>query len=385
MKIAIVPDSFKGTLTALEAATCIERGMKNGLSDCEILKIPMADGGEGTVQAMVDATGGKIVSSDVTDPLGRKIESDFGMMGDGVTAVIEMAFASGLPLLSTGERNPLKTTTFGTGELILNALNRGVRRIIVGIGGSATVDGGSGMAQALGVKFLDEKGKELDGTGGALEYLRKIDVSGMHPIVKDVEFVVACDVDNPLLGDRGAAKVYGPQKGATPEMVEMLEENLTNFSRIIERDLGKVVANEPGAGAAGGLGAGLMAFLNASLKPGVDTVIDAVGLKEKIKGCDLVVTGEGQLDYQTAFGKTPSGVARVASELGIPVIAIGGQIGEDVSNIHSCGITAYFSALRGRMSDKDIEERAGVMLTECSEQIARLMNLFLQREKGTLS
>ncbi len=375
MKIAIAPDSFKGTLTALEVATCIERGLKSVLDDCEILKIPMADGGEGTVQAMVDATGGKIISSDVTDPLGRKIEAIFGMMGDGVTAVIEMAAASGLPLLSQEERNPLKTTTFGTGELILDAVKRGAKRIIVGIGGSATVDGGSGMAQALGVKFLDEKGKELDGTGGRLEYLRTIDVSGMEPGIKDVEFLVACDVDNPLLGNRGAAKVYAPQKGATPEMVEILERNLTNLSQIIKKDLGKAAANEPGAGAAGGLGAGLMAFLNAELKPGIDIVIDIVGLREKIKGSELVITGEGQLDYQTAFGKTPAGVARTASELGIPVIAIGGQTGKDVSNIHSCGITAYFTTITRPMSEEDIKEKAGEMLAECSEQVGRLIKV----------
>ena len=376
MKISVAPDSFKGTLTALEGAVCIERGLKSAISDCEIVKIPMADGGEGTVQAMVDATDGEIISSDVKDPLGRKIRADFGMMGDGITAVIEMAAASGLPLLSQEERNPLKTTTFGTGELILSAVKRGARRIIVGIGGSATVDGGSGMAEALGIKFLDEKGKELPGTGGALEHLKTIDMSGMEPGIKDVEFLVACDVDNPLLGGSGAARVYAPQKGAAPEMVERLEKNLTNFSQVIKKDLGKDVANEPGAGAAGGLGAGLMAFLNASLKPGIDIVLDIVRLKEKIKGSELVITGEGQLDYQTAFGKTPAGVAKTALELGIPVIAIGGRTGENVSNIHSCGIIAYFSALRKSMSEEDIKEKAGEMLTECSEQVGRLIQLF---------
>jgi len=377
MKIAIAPDSFKGTLTALEAADCIERGLMKALDGCEIIKIPMADGGEGTVQALVDATGGEIISSEVVDPLGRKIEAVFGMMGDGETAVIEMAAASGLPLISIEERDPLKTTTFGTGELILEAVKKGAKKIIVGIGGSATVDGGSGMARALGVKFLDEDGKELNGTGGELGRLERIDVSGMDSEITGVEFLVACDVDNPLLGEKGAARVYAPQKGAAPEMVEVLEKNLANFSRVIENDLGKVVANKPGAGAAGGLGAGLMAFLNAELKPGTDIVIDAVKLSEKLKGSKLVITGEGQLDYQTAFGKTPAGVAKAASELGIPVIAIGGQIGDDVSNIYSCGIKAYFSSLARIVSEKDIKENAGKRLTECSEQVGRLIHLFI--------
>ena len=376
MKIAIAPDSFKGVLTALKAATCIEEGLRKALKDCRVLKIPMADGGEGTVQAMVDASDGKIITLGVTDPLGRKIKAEYGMMGDGITAVIEMAAASGLPLLSADERNPFKTTTFGTGEFILDALKKGTKKVIVGIGGSATVDGGSGMAQALGAKFLDEKGKELLGTGGNLERIKTIDISGMDKRIKDVEFLVACDVSNPLLGDNGAARVYGPQKGATPEMVETLESGLANLSQVIKKDLGKDVANEPGAGAAGGLGVGLMAFLNASLKPGIDIVIDVVNLSEKIKGCNLVITGEGRLDYQTAFGKTPAGVARVASEQGIPVIAIGGQVGENTSNIHSCGITAYFSAIRCPMSDKDIKEKAAEMLSECSEEIGRLLKIW---------
>jgi glycerate kinase len=375
MKIAVAPDSFKGTLTASEAAVCIEQGLRKALSDCEILKIPMADGGEGTVQAMVDASGGKIVELEISDPLGRKIKADYGMMGDGTTAIIEMAAASGLPLLSQEERNPLQTSTFGTGELIMDALKKGAGKIIIGIGGSATVDGGSGMACALGAKFLDRENRELSGTGGNLALIETIDISGMDQRIKNVEFLVACDVTNPLLGDDGAAKIYGPQKGATPEMVEILEKGLTNFSRIIRNDLGKNVANEPGAGAAGGLGAGLMAFLNASLKPGIDIVIDVVGLKRKLKGYDLVITGEGQLDHQTAFGKTPAGVARTAGELGIPVIAIGGRVGENTSNIHSCGIAAYFSALRSCMSNEEIGKKAEEMLSECSEQVGRLIQI----------
>ena len=375
MKIAIAPDSFKGILTASEAAASIEQGLRKAFNDCEILKIPMADGGEGTVQAMVDASGGKIVSLEVSDPLGRKIKADYGIMGDGTTAVIEMAAASGLPLLSQEERNPLETTTFGTGELILDALKRGAGRVIIGIGGSATVDGGSGMACALGARFLDEKGGELSGTGGNLGQIRTVDASRMEAGIKDAEFLVACDVTNPLLGNDGAARVYGPQKGASPEMVETLEKGLTNFSRIIRKDIGKNIANEPGAGAAGGLGAGLMAFLNASLRPGIDIVIDTVGLQQRLEKCDLVITGEGRLDHQTTFGKTPAGVARTAGKLGIPVSAIGGQVGNNTSNIHSCGIAAYFSALRSPMSDEEIEEKAEEMLAECSEQVGRLIQI----------
>lgn len=375
MKIAVAPDSFKGVLSASEAANCIEKGLRNVFDDCEITKIPMADGGEGTVRAMVDASGGRIISLEVSGPLGRKISAGYGMMGDGTTAVIEMAAASGLPLLSPEERNPLKTTTFGTGELILDAVKRGAGKVIIGIGGSATVDGGSGMAQALGAKFTGESGKKLHGCGGELGQIESIDISGMAREIKRVEFLTACDVTNPLLGNDGAAKVYGPQKGATPEMVEILEKGLGNFAAVIKRDLGKDVANEPGAGAAGGLGAGLMAFLNASLKPGIDIIIDMVDLEQKFKGCDFVVTGEGRLDYQTAFGKTPAGVAKTAAKLGIPVIAIGGQVGENTSNVHSCGITAYFSALRSPMNEKEIEDKAGEMLTECSEEIGRLISV----------
>lgn len=377
MKIAIAPDSFKGSLTAMQAATCIERGLKRVLRGISIRKIPMADGGEGTVRAIVDATSGRMVSCTVRNPRGRKIKSSFGMAGDGRTAVIEMAAASGLALIKPGERNPMVTTTYGTGELIHHALNRNAKKILVGIGGSATNDGGTGMARALGVKFLDKKGCKLPEGGGALRKLDRIDMNGLDPRLRRVTVEVACDVDNPFVGPRGAAQVYAPQKGATPLMVRELDSGLKQLAKVIKKDIGTDIPNIPGSGAAGGLGGGLMAFLGGRLRSGVDIVIDTVKLERKLKGCDLVIAGEGRMDGQTAFGKAPAGVARVARKLGIPVIAICGSLGSGAHKVHSIGIDAFFSALEEPVDEEDLPRRGPAMLSNCAEQLARLIKLKL--------
>ncbi|MGB4476726.1 MAG: glycerate kinase, partial [Bacillota bacterium] len=312
MRILIAPDSFKGCLTALEVGNALKDGILSVCSEAVVDVVPMADGGEGTVRSLVDASSGKILTAEVLDPLGRPVTAEYGIMGDGHTAVIEMAAASGLPLLKDYERNPRVTSTYGTGQLIEAALDAGATKLIVGIGGSATNDGGAGMAQALGARLLDRSGNEIQRGGAALKDLAAIDVSGMDSRLSDVEIIVACDVTNPLTGPKGATAVYGRQKGATEEMIEELDRALANYARVIREQLHKDVEDVSGAGAAGGLGAGMLAFLNAALRPGVDIVIEATRLADRVTGCDLVITGEGRLDSQTSHGKTPMGVARVA-------------------------------------------------------------------------
>lgn len=375
VKIAVAPDSFKGSLTALEAATCIERGLKRGVSGLSVVKIPMADGGDGTVPAIVSCTAGRVVTRTVRDPLGRPVRASFGVTGDGTTAIVEMAAASGVALLKPCERNPMVTTTYGTGELIRHALKLGVREILVGIGGSATNDGGTGMARALGVRFRDANGRDLKEGGGALGALAAIDLGGLDARLAGVKVDVACDVDNPLVGPRGAAHVYGPQKGATPAMVDKLDAGLRQLARVVRSDLGMSILRTPGSGAAGGLGGGLMAFLGGTLRPGIDIVIEIVRLRKRIKGCDLVITGEGRMDGQTVFGKAPAGVARIAGEEGIPVIAISGCVGADVRQVMGVGIDAYFSALQEPVNEEDLPVRGPAMLEDCAEQIGRLVAL----------
>lgn len=375
MKICIAPDSFKGSLTSLQAAECIEKGMKRGMKGLSFVKVPMADGGEGTVQAVIDATGGRLINKVVTDPLGRRVKAGFGVSGDGKTAVIEMAAASGLMLLKPSERNPMVTTTRGTGELIKAALDLGVKRILVGIGGSATNDGGAGMARALGARFLDRRSEELLEGGGSLKMLAGIDMSGFDSRIRDVHIEVACDVTNPLCGPKGASCVYGPQKGASPVMVRELDNGLKNLAEVIFDYLGIRIARIPGAGAAGGLGAGLIAFCGARLKEGVELVADIVKLDSKVSGCDLVVTGEGRMDGQTVYGKTPAGVAKAAKRNGKPVIAICGSAGDGVENVYSAGIDAYFTALREPLSEKDLRCKGPALLEACACEVARLIGV----------
>ena len=374
-QIAIAPNAFKGTLSAAQAARCLERGLKKALPTASFVTVPMADGGEGTARAIVEATGGRWVRCRVADPLGREIQSGFGLTGDGRTAVVEMASASGLALLKPQERNPLVTTTRGTGELIRAALDKKISRLLIGIGGSATNDGGTGMARALGIKFLDVRGCELPEGGGSLIKLARIDISGLDPRLQRVQVEVACDVENPLWGPHGATQVYGPQKGATPAMVRQLDAGLKRLAMIIKQDLGITVAKLPGAGAAGGLGAGLVAFLNGHMRSGVDIVMEAVNLPGKLASCDLVITGEGRLDGQTIFGKAPAGVAKVARQLGLPVIGICGSLGADAGKLAETGIVACFSALEELMPEAELARRAPGMLERCAEQVGRLLDL----------
>lgn len=374
-KIIIAPDSFKGNLTSLEVASCLEKGIKRVLPKAKCVKVPMADGGEGTVQSMVDAAKGRIVSKRVKGPAGKLVTAKYGWLAKQKTAVIEMAEASGLPLVKGRERNPLKTTTFGTGQLILDAINKGAKSIIIGIGGSATNDGGSGMAQALGVKFLDSKGKEIKllGSGGMLEKISSIDVSSIDPRIAKTKIVVACDVENPLCGKKGASHVFGPQKGATPAMVKKLDENLKHLGKLISRDLKMNVVRMPGAGAAGGLGAGLVAFAGAKLESGIDIVVKATKLAKYIKGADLVLTGEGRVDFQTAFGKTPSGVAKAAKKHKVPVIAIGGALSDDARQVFDHGIDCIESAAAKDMTLEVAIKNSKQDLANAAERVVRMI------------
>jgi len=338
MKIVIAPDSFKGSLTAIEVSDAIEKGIREVFPEAEIIKIPMADGGEGTVECLVNATRGEILRERVTGPLGDEVSAHYGILGDKKTAVIEMAAASGLTLVPEGKRNPLITTTYGTGQLIEAALDQGCRKMIIGIGGSATNDGGAGMLQALGVKLLNQEEKEIAFGGRELRKIVKIDISCMDNRLSDIRVLVASDVNNPLCGPQGASRIYGPQKGATPEIIEELDESLAYFAELIKRDLHKDIKGIPGAGAAGGLGAGLMAFLNAELRPGIEIMIEVVKLEQAIKDADLVITGEGKIDSQTIFGKAPIGVAKIAKKYNILVIAVAAVIEEGPQFFRAYGI-----------------------------------------------
>jgi len=375
MRIIVAPDSFKGCLTAWEVAERIESGFLQVWRDAEIIKIPIADGGEGTVQALIRATQGFIVPVDVVGPLGTPLRAYFGILGDGETAVIEMAVASGLPLVPKQKRNPRLATSYGTGQLIKAALDRGCKKMIIGIGGSATNDGGAGVAQALGVKFLTKQGAELSFGGGKLIKLDTIDVSGIDPRLKDTEIVVACDVDNPLCGPHGATAVYGPQKGATVEMVGELDRALHHYSMVIERDLGKHIRDIPGAGAAGGLGAGLIAFLNATLKPGIDIILEATHFRDKVSSASLVITGEGYLDAQTISGKAPSGVARVAKQYGVPVIAIAGGVADDADVVYEHGIDAFMDIVPYPMQLEEAIKRGEYLIERAAARIARMLQV----------
>ncbi|AJJ03470.1 glycerate kinase family protein [Yersinia pseudotuberculosis] len=345
MKIIIAPDSFKESLTAMQVAEAIEQGFSEIFPQAEYIKLPMADGGEGTVESMVAATGGELVNVEVTGPLGAPVKAFYGWMGDGETAVIEMAAASGLHLVAPEQRNPLITTSYGTGELILAALNHGARKIILGIGGSATNDGGAGMMQALGVQLSDQQGKALTVGGAALAQLVDIDLSQLDDRLAQTDILVACDVDNPLCGAKGASAVFGPQKGATPERVQQLDAALQHYGEKIEQVTGKSVINVAGAGAAGGMGAALFGLLNARLQPGIEIVTEALKLAAAVQEADLVITGEGRIDSQTIYGKTPVGVARVAKRFDIPVIAIAGSMAPDYEVVHQHGLDAVFSVL----------------------------------------
>ena len=377
MKIVAAIDSFKGSMSSLEVADAFELGARKVFSNLELIKLSLADGGEGTVESLVDGGNGDIITLKVKDPLMREIESFYGIISNRNLAVIEMAAASGLPLLSKEERNPMKTSTFGTGELIKDALKKGCREFIVGIGGSATNDGGIGMLSALGYNFLDKSGKILDPIGENLINIETIDTSDVMPELKESSFLVACDVDNPLYGERGAAEVYSRQKGATEEMVTELDNGLKHFSKIVMKQFNIEIGNYPGAGAAGGLGGGFLGFLKAQLKPGIDIIIETIGLEEHLKDADLVITGEGRIDFQSIMGKTPVGVAKLAKKYNVPVIAIAGCLADNADVVHDHGIDAIFSIINHPLDLEDAlkKENALKFVEKNAEQIMRLIKL----------
>lgn len=363
MKIIIAPDSFKGSLTAREAASIMERGVRAAMPDAEIDIIPMADGGEGTLEALVSSTNGEYKEAEAVDPLGRPMSGKYGILVDGKTAIIEMASVSGLLLLKKEERNPLFTTTYGTGQIIRHALESGYREFIIGIGGSSTNDCGTGMAQALGVRFFKkEKAEVIDKMcGGLLGDIASIDTSGLYPAIQRSHIVVACDVRNPLLGEKGCSLMYSPQKGATPEIADQLEKNMRSFIDIAEKTIGRRVRDVPGAGAAGGLGAGLMMFLGAELQSGITIVMDVSNFSERIRNADLILTGEGKIDSQTAFGKTIAGIVVKAKSVKIPVIAFGGIV-KEAERLYELGVTKIYSIRDGTISIEQSMSRASILL-----------------------
>lgn len=372
-RVVIAPDSYKGSVSALGVAEAMARGVRQVFPQADIRKIPIADGGEGTVEALVCATSGRVHEAEVADPLGRKIRAQWGVLGDGRTAVIEMAAASGLPLLHQDERDPRKATTFGTGQLIRRCLDAGLRNIIIGIGGSATNDGGAGMARALGVRFLADDGSELPEGGAELARLKRIDLTDIDPRVAEATITVACDVDNPLCGPRGASAVFGPQKGATPEIVAELDAALAHFAERAQIATGRDVATLPGAGAAGGLGAGLMFFTPAKLRPGVEIVLDAVGFAEIVREADFVITGEGRTDFQTAYGKAPVGVAKVAKQFGVPVFCLSGGLGNGAEDVLACGIDAVMSICDRPMALEECIAGAPALIESGSTRLCRII------------
>lgn len=369
----LAPDSFKESMTAKEVCIAMEKGLRKVYPAANYVHVPMADGGEGTVQSLVDATGGQIRYIEVTGPLGEPVTAAYGLLGDGTTAAIEMASASGIHLVNKDNKNPLKTTTYGTGELIRECLNRGIRKIIIGIGGSATNDGGTGMAEALGARFLDATGNTLPRGGGSLGELASVDISSLDDRLQQVQLIVACDVTNPLCGEHGASQVFGPQKGATPEMVQQLDANLAHYADMVKQQLGKDVRDLPGAGAAGGLGAGLLIFTQATLQKGIEIVIEYTGLKQKLATADIVLTGEGGIDFQTKFGKTPYGVAQAAKQSGKKVIAVAGYIGEGIDTLYKEGIDAVFGIVPGASELGKLLAEGPKNVERTCENIARVL------------
>ncbi len=377
MYIVVAPQSLKGSLDAPDVGEAIAAGIRRVWPDADIRVVPVADGGEGTVRALVAATGGALHPARVTGPLGEPVVAEYGMLGGNRsgTAVIEMAAASGLPLVPPDKRDPCVTTTRGTGELMRAALDAGARRLLIGIGGSATNDGGAGMAQALGVRLLDAQGNELPAGGAALAQLARIDSSGLDPRVKDVEVQVASDVTNPLCGPEGASAIYGPQKGATLEMVAELDAALAHYGQLLKRDLGADVANVPGAGAAGGLGAGLLAFAHAQLAPGAQLVLETLDFAHILEGAALVCTAEGQLDSQTAYGKAVGAVAAAARKAGTHVVALAGSVTADDAALEKLGIDAALSIVNGPMTLDESMAHTSRLLADAAARATRLIAL----------
>ncbi|MGO4939843.1 glycerate kinase [Fundicoccus sp. Sow4_D5] len=375
-KFILAPDSFKESASAIEVCDAMEKGIRKVFQDeVEIVKLPMADGGEGTVQALVNSSHGRIEQLTVQNPLGKETIAEYGILGDNHTAVIEMASANGLHLLKIEERNPLTTSTYGTGELIKACLDQGIDNFILGIGGSATNDGGSGMAHALGIRFLDKNGNDLPPGGAALIDLATIDSSQVHPKLASANITIACDVNNPLCGFEGASAVFGPQKGATPAMVEELDQALFHYSEVIARTFDKHIRKFPGSGAAGGLGAGLLAFTDATLEPGIDIVIRESQLVDHVPGANYIFTGEGQIDFQTKFGKTPFGVIKTAKAVNptIKAIALAGSLGEGYTTLYENGFDAIFSITPGASDLATLFKNAEENIEFTTEAICRLL------------
>lgn len=369
----LAPDSFKESMTAKEVCIAMERGLRKIYTTANFIHVPMADGGEGTVQSLVDASGGQIYTKEVMGPLGQPVTAKYGILGDGETAAIEMAAASGIHHVTKENKNPLITTTYGTGELIRECLDKGIKKIIIGIGGSATNDGGTGMAEALGARFLDAAGQVLPRGGGYLDKLDRIDISALDSRLQQVSMIVACDVTNPLCGETGASRVFGPQKGATPEMVEQLDASLAHYAEIVKQQLHKDVRDVPGAGAAGGLGAGLLIFTQAVLQKGIEIVIEYTDLKRKLAEADLVFTGEGGIDFQTKFGKTPFGVAQAAKATGKRVIAVAGYIGSGIDALYEEGFDAIFGIVPGASDLEKLLAEGPQNVERTCENIARVL------------
>ena len=376
MKFVIAPDSFKESMTAKAAAVAIQAGLQKIYPDADYELVPMADGGEGTVRSLVDATDGEIITADVQNPLEETVKSFYGVLGDQQTVVIEMSAASGIQFVTTETKNPLITTTYGTGQLIKDALDRGMRRFIIGLGGSATNDGGAGMAEALGVRFLDENGQQIARGGAALATLHEIDMSNLDPRVAESEFLLASDVTNPLVGETGASAVFGPHKGATPAMVAELDTALTNYAAVIKAQLGVDLANTPGAGAAGGLGAGMLAFTQAKMQSGISLVVEATELVAKAANADVAFVGEGAIDFQTQYGKTPMGAAQAVKQASpnAKVIGLAGYVGDGIDALYDLGIDAVFSIVPGAVDLPTAMKTGEANLTRTAENIARLLN-----------
>ncbi len=375
MRVLLAPNSFKGSLTAAQAAAAMARGFVEGWPETQTVQVPLADGGEGTVDAILRARGGRLVQREVTGPLGRPVRAAFGVTDGGKTAVIEMAAASGLPLVPPEARDPMVTTTRGTGELIRVALELGARLILIGVGGSATVDGGLGMAQALGVTLLDARGEPVGPGARGLSRVARVDRSGLHPAVREAEFVVLCDVDNPLCGTEGAAAVFGPQKGARPDQVPLLDEALARWADLIEAESGAEVRSRPGAGAGGGLGAGLAALFGASLRPGAEVILEMVGVGEHLRRAHLAVTGEGRMDGQTLRGKAPVVLARAARDAGVPAVALVGAVGPGAERMLGEGLSAICPILPGPMGEAEAVARAEELLEAGASRLARVLKL----------
>ena len=374
-KILISPQEFKESLTGLEVAKAMDKGIHNFDNNIETILAPVADGGDGTLQTMVDVTGGQIIKETVKDPLGRDIVSEWGKLGDDNSAVIEMAKASGLALLSDEEKSATLTTTYGTGQLFKLALDKGVNNFIVGIGGSATNDGGAGFISALGAKLLDENNNIIEPCGQNLNKVKYIDMSNFDNRIDDVSVKVACDVTNPLCGNDGASAIFGPQKGASPEDVEFLDKNLLHWADLLKNQIGKDILNVPGSGAAGGLGAGLMAFVNAELSIGANIVLEALEYDKKLSGVDLVIVGEGSTDKSTQFNKSPVAVAMRAKEKGIPVICLSGSIGKGYTESRDLGITSFFSIVSGPTELKYAIDNAYDLIVKSTEEIIRSISI----------